>query len=75
AGAGRRLEDRRSRRPVPRRGWREEDGITRWGPRAVDVGAATIAGARNAGISARRAPGRLGRRMLQIWLVRSTNGR
>src|SRR5450759_3488867 len=29
----------------------------------------------NAGISARRAPGRLGRRMLQIWPVRSTNNR
>jgi hypothetical protein len=50
---------------VPRRGWREEDGI--YGCLT------TIAGARNAGISACRAPGRLGRRMLQIWSVRSTS--
>src|SRR5713226_4167122 len=63
-GPGRRPEGRRPRRPVRRRGWRNDEPINRWVRRR--------AGARNARIRARRAPGSLGRRMVLIRLLRST---
>ena len=45
-------------------GWRNEEPISRWVTRR--------AGPPDAGISTRRVPDRLGRRMLRIWPLRST---
>src|SRR5712692_6827885 len=63
-GPGRGPGGRRPRWPVRRRGWRNDDPILRWVRRR--------AGSRNARIRARRAPGRVGRRMVLIRLVQST---
>src|SRR5215470_13751347 len=65
-GAGRRPEGRRSRWSVARMGWRDEEPICRWVTRRAEPPDAVI--------SARKAPGRLGRRMLRIRLLQSTKG-